>query len=51
MTIEISTADLRTESIHSGTGEATVFAIHYRGLSNPREEDPESIVRFAQAEV
>lgn len=28
-----------------------VFAIQDRGLSNPREEDPESIVRFAQGEV
>ena len=28
-----------------------VFAIQDRGLSNPGEEDPESVVRFAQADV
>jgi quercetin dioxygenase-like cupin family protein len=28
-----------------------VFAIQDRGLSNPGEEDPESVVRFAQSEV
>ena len=28
-----------------------VFPIQDRGLSNPGEEDPESVVRFAQAEV